>query len=124
MFKKFFDTVKLNAQVKVMREALNTIATSSELCLELMEHPMKRQDNIKELLKDINKLAQDGGEVNVEQLKKELARHQRPLAGVITSLLAVLQYQKSLIPQHIIDPLIESVKEHIISELDKLKCNT
>ena len=55
MFKKFFDTVKLNAQVKVMREALNTIATSSELCLELMEHPMKRQDNIKELLKDINK---------------------------------------------------------------------
>lgn len=54
MFKKFFDVIKLNAQIKVMREALNTIATSSELCLELMEHPMKRQDNIKELLKDIN----------------------------------------------------------------------
>lgn len=76
------------------------------------------------MLEQIAKLAQEGGEVNVEQLKKELARHQRPLAGVITSLLAVLQYQKSLIPQHIIDPLIESVKEHIISELDKLKCNT
>ena len=44
-----------NPQISNWNEALNTIATSSELCLELMEHPMKRQDNIKELLKDINK---------------------------------------------------------------------
>lgn len=73
------------------------------------------------MLEQIAKLAQEGGEVNTEQLQKELARHQRPLAGAINSLLLMLEYQKSLIPQHIIEPLIESVKEHINTELDKLK---
>ncbi len=52
MFKKFFDTVKLNQQVKIMEEALKTACTNIDLCMELMEHPLKRQDNIKALLND------------------------------------------------------------------------
>lgn len=72
----------------------------------------------------IGELAKSGlADVNVEQLKKELLRHQKPLAFQIDALVAQLEYQKSLIPQHVVDPLIESVKNHLIKQLDKLKCS-
>ena len=59
-------------------------------------------------------------DVNQEQVQKELMRHQAPLAPIIASMVEVLKYQKSLIPRHVIGPLINSVKERICSELDKI----
>lgn len=50
MFKKFFDTIKLNSNIKVKNEALNTLRTDINLCIELMEHPWKKEKTIKTLL--------------------------------------------------------------------------
>lgn len=59
MFKKFFDTVKLNAQVKIQREALNTLSADIDMLVELMEHPVKKQNTIKALLADMKKVTKD-----------------------------------------------------------------
>ncbi len=72
-------------------------------------------------MEGLAELLKAGTDVNVEQLKKELLRHQRPLAIQMQALVEMLQYQKSLIPQHIIEPLIESMKQYIITELDAIK---
>lgn len=56
MFKKFFDTVKLHHDLKVAQEAIKTAKTNAEVCLELMEHPIKSQKQIKNLLTDITKI--------------------------------------------------------------------
>lgn len=60
-------------------------------------------------------------EVSTEQMQKQLIRHQIPVAAQVESLVQMLVYQKSLIPQHVINPLIDSVIQHITSELTKLK---
>ena len=60
-------------------------------------------------------------EVSTEQMQKQLIRHQIPVAAQVESLVQMLAYQKSLIPQHVINPLIDSVIQHITSELTKLK---
>lgn len=72
-------------------------------------------------MEGLAELLKAGTDVNMEQLQKELLRHQRPLAIQVQALVEMLRYQKSLIPQHIIEPLIESMKEYIIRELDSLK---
>lgn len=56
MFKKFFDTVKLHHDLKVAQEAIKTAKTNAEVCLELMEHPIKSQKQIKNLLQEITKI--------------------------------------------------------------------
>lgn len=50
MFKKFFDCVKLNAQIKKQMEALKTMNADVELLKELMEHPVKTQKQIRTIL--------------------------------------------------------------------------
>lgn len=59
MFKKFFDTIKLNAQVKIQKEALNTLSADIDMLVELMEHPVKKQNTIKALLADMKKVTKD-----------------------------------------------------------------
>lgn len=59
MFKKFFDTVKLNVQVKIQKEALNTLSADIDMLVELMEHPVKKQNTIKALLADMKKVTKD-----------------------------------------------------------------
>ena len=59
MFKKFFDTVKLNAQVKIQKEALNTLSADIDMLVELMEHPVKKQNTIKALLAVMKKVTTD-----------------------------------------------------------------
>ena len=56
MFKKFFDTVRLHHEIKVLTEAINTAKTNAEACLEMMEHPVKSQKQIKKLLTEITKI--------------------------------------------------------------------
>lgn len=56
MFKKFFDTLALNSSLKIKKEALTTLSADIDLCLEMMEHPVKKQAAIKELLKDMKKV--------------------------------------------------------------------
>lgn len=53
MFKKFFDTIALNAKLKIKKEALTTLSADIDLVLEMMEHPVKRQSAIIEMLKDM-----------------------------------------------------------------------
>ena len=60
-------------------------------------------------------------EVRPEQLKKQLLRHQIPVAAQVEALVQILAYQKSLIPNHIINPLIDSVIQHVTTELTNLK---
>ena len=93
------------------------------------------QDKLKELQKTFESAGNAGGmggvlaalassgltDVDQEQLQKELMRHQAPLAPQISAIVEQLKYQKSLIPSHIIGPLIDSVKQRINTELDKLK---
>lgn len=69
----------------------------------------------------LSSLVQSGAEVNKEQLAKELLRHQTPLAFQVSALIEQLKYQKSLIPQHVVEPLIDSIKEYVNKELDALK---
>lgn len=66
-------------------------------------------------------LLQAGSEVDPEQLQKELMRHQTPVVYQVRSLIETLKYQKSLIPNHVIGPLIEAVRQKINKELDALK---
>lgn len=66
-------------------------------------------------------LLQTGNDVDEEQLAKELMRHQAPVVYQVRSLIETLRYQKSLIPQHVIGPLIEAVRQKINKELDALK---
>lgn len=60
-------------------------------------------------------------EVKPDQLKKQLLRHQIPVAVQVESLVQLLTYQKSLIPQHLVNPLIDNVIQHVAGELSKLK---
>lgn len=62
-------------------------------------------------------------EVRPDQLKKQLLRHQIPVAAQVEALVQVLAYQKSLIPEHVINPLIDSVIQHVTTELNNLKIN-
>ena len=60
-------------------------------------------------------------EVRPDQLKKQIIRHQIPIAAQVEALVQILAYQKSLIPEHIINPLIDSVIQHVTTELNNLK---
>lgn len=62
-------------------------------------------------------------EVRPDQLKKQLLRHQIPVAAQVEALVQILAYQKSLIPEHVINPLIDSVIQHVTTELTNLKIN-
>ena len=44
-----------------------------------------------------------------------------PVVLQVKALIETLKYQKSLIPNHVIGPLIELVKVHLNKELDALK---
>lgn len=50
MFKKFFDCVKLNSQIKKQNEAIKTLNADVDLLKELMEHPVKAQKQIRTIL--------------------------------------------------------------------------
>ena len=60
-------------------------------------------------------------EVSHDQLQKQLLRHQIPIATQVESLIQILKYQKSLIPEHLINPLIDSVINHVTTGLNNLK---
>ena len=60
MFKEFFDCIKLNTQVKVMKEELKTIQEDVKLCKELMEHPLRKQNTINALLDDMKDTCEKG----------------------------------------------------------------
>lgn len=53
MFKKFFDVVNLNLKVKRFTEAMKTIKVTIELLEETLEHPIKSQKAMKQLVKDL-----------------------------------------------------------------------
>lgn len=53
MFKKFFDVIRLHKEIKELKEFINLAKTNSEVCLQLMEHPIKSQKQIKNLLLEI-----------------------------------------------------------------------
>ena len=71
------------------------------------------------MMNALGALAND--EVTSEQLQKQLLRHQVPMAVQVESLVQLIEYQKSFIPQHLVNPLIDSVIKHVCSSLDKLK---
>ena len=58
MFKKFFDTVALNATLKKQKEAIKTVKADVELSLELMEHPVKAQKQIKTTLNNLKDICE------------------------------------------------------------------
>lgn len=58
MFKKFFDTVALNATLKKQKEAIKTVKADVELLLELMEHPVKSQKQIKTTLNNLKDICE------------------------------------------------------------------
>lgn len=60
-------------------------------------------------------------EVSHDQLQKQLLRHQLPIARQVEALASILAYQKSLIPEHLINPLIDSVIQHVTNSLNELK---
>lgn len=58
MFKKFFDCVALNAKIKKQNEAIKTVKADVELLLELMEHPVKSQKQIRTTLDNLAKICE------------------------------------------------------------------
>lgn len=58
MFKKFFDCVALNAKIKKQNEAIKTVKADVELLLELMEHPVKSQKQIKTTLNNLKDICE------------------------------------------------------------------
>lgn len=58
MFKKFFDSVGLLSQIKKQKEALKTVNADVDLLLELMEHPIKSQKQIREILSDLKTICE------------------------------------------------------------------
>lgn len=58
MFKKFFDCVALNAKIKKQKEAIKTVKADVELLLELMEHPVKSQKQIKTTLNNLKDICE------------------------------------------------------------------
>ena len=46
-------------QVKIQKEALNTLSADIDMLVELMEHPVKKQNTIKALLADMKKVTKD-----------------------------------------------------------------
>lgn len=57
--------------------------------------------------------------ISPEELQKQLLRHQTPLGMQVIALIKLLEYQKSLIPKHLIKPLATCFKNYINNELDK-----
>ena len=58
MFKKFFDCSALNAKIKKQNEAIKTVKADVELLLELMEHPVKSQKQIKTTLGNLKDICE------------------------------------------------------------------
>ena len=58
MFKKFFDCIALNAKIKKQNEAIKTVKADVELLLELMEHPVKSQKQIKTTLGNLKDICE------------------------------------------------------------------
>lgn len=56
MLKKLFDFAKLQRENKIIKEKLKTIKVDIDSLIELMEHPVKRQRAILELLNDMKEL--------------------------------------------------------------------
>ena len=50
----------MSTKNKVMSEVLKTLKTDIDLCQELMEHPLKKQTAIKELLKEMKDTCEKG----------------------------------------------------------------
>ena len=59
-------------------------------------------------------------DVDVENLKKQLLRYQQPVAFQVTALVQLIEYQKSLLPQHLVEPFIDSIKDYINKSLSNI----
>lgn len=86
--------------------------------LEALQDKLGNGQNMEGMAGLISQLAAD--EVNPENLKKQLLRHQTPLAFQISSIVELLKYQISIIPDHLRQPLAESVIAYFNSEVEKL----
>ena len=60
-------------------------------------------------------------QTDLKNLQKQLDRHIDPLTYMVGALIKQIQYMKDLIPQHIVNPLIEQVREMVNTMLDNLK---
>lgn len=60
MLDKLLNFAKMSTKNKVMSEVLKTLKTDIDLCQELMEHPLKKQTAIKELLKEMKDICEKG----------------------------------------------------------------
>jgi hypothetical protein len=74
-------------------------------------------DNLNETTNSL----QNKEDILIQQFQEELMVHQTPLVFQVKALVEMLNYQKSLIPEHIMEPLIDCVKDHINKQLDALK---
>lgn len=69
----------------------------------------------------ISQLAQaELSEQDMENLKKQIRRHQIPIVFQVNALIELIKYQKSIIPQHLVEPLVDSVKTYIMKELENI----
>lgn len=69
----------------------------------------------------ISQLAnQELSEQDLQNLQKQLLRHQKPIVFQVTALMELIAYEKSIIPQHLHAALISSIKEYILREIEKL----
>lgn len=55
-----------------------------------------------------------------DKLKEQILRHQKPIAFMVMALVEQLKYEKSLMPDHLFEPFMNSTKEYIMKELDVL----
>lgn len=60
-------------------------------------------------------------EVSHDQLQKQLLRHQIPIAKQVEAIAEIIAYQRSLIPEHLVNPLIDSTIQYITNGLNSLK---
>lgn len=58
--------------------------------------------------------------IDIDNLKKQIFRHQVPVACQVSALVEMLKYQKSLMPDHLVKPFLDSVKEYVMKELEQL----
>lgn len=69
----------------------------------------------------LSMLADAETNMDPEQLQKQLLKHQIPIAMQVESLVKLLEYQKSLIPKHLINPLIDSTLKLLVMKFTQIK---
>lgn len=59
-------------------------------------------------------------DVDVENLRKQLLRHQQPVVFQVAALIQLIEYQKSLFPQYLVEPYIDTIKDYINKSLSNI----